>query len=56
MENEMQKVSFAVACKQYFGMKPNQTLGEFSQELKQLTDKDKEDFKRWFPSVGYEIV
>lgn len=52
----MEKVSFAKACKEYFGMKPGQTLSDFLAELKELTEKDREELKAMFPSVGYEIV
>lgn len=52
----MEKVSFVVACKRYFGMKPEQTMGQFAQELKALTDKDRQDLKAMFPSVGYEVT
>jgi hypothetical protein len=34
-------LSFTAAVSRYFGKKPNQTLTEFGNELKALTDKDK---------------
>jgi hypothetical protein len=34
---------FMVACKVYFQQKEGQTLGEFSEECKALTAKDKLD-------------
>jgi len=34
---------FIVACKAYFGFKPNQTLLEFKQEVAQLTPQDRLD-------------
>ena len=34
-------LGFAVACKKFFGMKPDQTLAEFSAEIKALTAEDR---------------
>lgn len=52
----MRKVSFMVACKEYFGMKPEQKLGEFMMEIRQLTDADRTELSALFPSVGFEII
>jgi hypothetical protein len=52
----MKQTSFAVACKDFFGFKPGQTMTDFMNELRQLTDKDKADLTKMFPSVGYEII
>jgi hypothetical protein len=52
----MKQLKFVAACKDYFGFLPNQSLGEFLAEVKQLTDKDRSDLKIMFLSVGYEIV
>ena len=35
--------------------KEGQSLSEFTAEYKQLTDKDKADFKAWFEAEGVEI-
>jgi hypothetical protein len=51
----MEKVSFVVACKKFFGLREGQKLSDFIQELKRLTEQDKADLKAMFPSVGYEI-
>ena len=51
----MKECSFATACMEYFGKKPNQTTAEFVQELKQLTDADRAELSALFPSVGYTI-
>lgn len=40
---EEKKTGFIVACKSYFGFKPDQTLLEFKNEVKELTPKDRED-------------
>lgn len=51
----MKETTFAVACKEFFGFREGQKLGDFMHELKQLTDKDRADLIAWFPSVGYTI-
>lgn len=51
----MQTLTFAAACKHYFGLHPGQTLQEFTAELKKLTPEDKAELIRLFPSVGIEI-
>lgn len=33
--------------------KPEQSMVEVMNELKQLTEKDMEDFKVWFTAAGY---
>ena len=35
--------SFVKACQNFFGRKPGQTLGEFAQEIKQLTQADRDE-------------
>jgi hypothetical protein len=40
---EQKPTSFIVACKSYFGFKPNQTLLEFKQEVAALTPEDRAD-------------
>jgi hypothetical protein len=52
----MKQATFTAACKDYFGYKPMQTLGEFMQEVKALNDDDRAYFKREFVKVGYEIT
>jgi len=52
----MQIMSFTAACKQYFGYKQGQTLGEFMNEVKELTPSDRLYFIKLFPSIGIEIA
>lgn len=52
----MQTMTITTACKNYFGYKPGQTLGEFMAEVKALTPDDREYFKREFVKVGIEIT
>lgn len=34
---------------------PNQSLLEFKNEVSKLTDKDKQDFTRWFNEAGLPV-
>ena len=55
----MQSMTFTKACVTFFGRdrgEVKQTLQEFSAELKALNDKDRDDLKAMFPSVGIEII
>jgi len=47
--------SFIAAMKHFFGFKPNQTLQEFSAEIKVLTPADKEYFAQGLRQNGYDI-
>ncbi len=48
-------ITFTKACHDYFGRKPDQSLGEFQQELKALDDENRAYFKREFLKIGIEI-
>lgn len=50
------KQTFAVACKQFFGLRPNTTTSDFMGELKALTPQDKADLRAEFLKVGIEII
>lgn len=39
--SEIKPASFIVACKEYFGFHPEQSLQEFQAEVKQLTAEDR---------------
>ena len=50
-------MTFAVAMKQYFGIKEGQTLKDFQDEIRKLTVKDREDFTGWLEKeLGITIV
>jgi hypothetical protein len=53
---DMKNMTFVMACKQHFGYKDGQTLQEFSQELKQLTEQDKNDLIIAFRSIGIDAT
>lgn len=40
---ELKPTSFIVACKEYFGFTPGQTLLQFKEEIAALTPKDRAD-------------
>ena len=50
------QMSFVMAMKDYFGLRPNTTNVGFMQELKALSDEDKAWFRAELPKVGYELV
>jgi hypothetical protein len=53
---EPKKLTFMAACRDFFGLKDGQTAMEFGKELKQLTDKDREEIKAGLAAIGYEII
>ena len=51
-----QPQALVVVMKHFFGLKPGQTLQEFSGELKSLTPEDRAEFTAYFNSQGIEIA
>ena len=52
----MEKMSFVGAAKKFFGYKDGQTLKEFSEELKKLTEQDRKDLTPMLEeALGVEI-
>ena len=45
-------MGFASACKQFFGLKPNQTMAQFAAELRELTPADKLELWEYFQTHG----
>ncbi len=41
----METISFMIACIRFFGILENQTKLQFGQEVKQLTEKDRQELK-----------
>ena len=56
MEPTIKKLGFAAACLQFFGKKDKQSNMEFMQELRSLTNEDREYLTREFRTVGIEII
>lgn len=42
---EAKPISFLVAAKKFFGLKPGQGLGDFRDEVNCLTDADKDELR-----------
>jgi len=52
----METMSFIKACSTFFGRREGQSLAEFGQEIKALTEQDRKDLIEMFPSVGITIT
>ena len=51
---ELKNCTFIMACREFFGMLPGQTLQEFAKEVRELTVDDKKYFIELFKTVGYD--
>jgi len=51
----MKEMSFIPACKDFFGMKHGQSLGDFMKECKELTDADRAEITAGLEANGYKI-
>lgn len=51
-----ERKSFVVQCKNFFGLKPGQSLAQFSAELKQLTVDDKADLSMMLEKEGFPVL
>lgn len=52
---EQKETSFTAACKDFFGLRPEQSLRGFMDEVKRLTDADKAEIKQGLEKQGYLI-
>lgn len=50
------QMKFASAMMDFFGRHPGQTLSQFMEELRALSDAERAWFKANLAKVGYEIV
>lgn len=48
-------VTLTKAIHDFFGKKPNQTLGEFQNEIRALDEADRAYFVREFAKIGVEV-
>ena len=53
--DQTKTVSFASACKDFFGYKEGEGMREFMAEIKALTDTDRAEIKEGLSKVGYNI-
>lgn len=51
----MKSMTWAGACKNFFGLKPGQTLQEFGAEIKALTPGDKAEMISLFKTVDITV-
>jgi len=49
-------MSFVEAMRDYFGLLPGQTMSQFFQEIKVLSDTERAEFKAMLATVGYVII
>lgn len=56
MPETLKNCTFIMACREFFGMLPGQTLQEFAKEIRELPTKDKADMIEMFKSVGYDAT
>ena len=56
MEKPDKPMSLVVACKHFFGFKHGQTMSEFMNEIRELNDAEKAEFKRLLQGIGYTIT
>lgn len=48
----MEEKSFVLACKEFFGLKPGQTAGQFLQETKALSNEDRKEIAEGIVKVN----
>lgn len=57
METTVEKISFISACVRFFGTKPGQTKLDLGKEVKQLTQKDRDEMTPELAAcLGVEIT
>lgn len=50
------ETSFPTAMREFFGLKPGETLKDFLVELRGLNDKDRAYFRALLEGAGYKIT
>jgi len=53
---EPKKMTFMMACRDYFGLHPGQTNMAFAEEIKALTPDDKTEIAAGLQANGYQIM
>ena len=53
MAEVVKKMAFSGRMKEYFGLKPQQTVVQFAQELKEIAPKDKLEFCDMLNAAGF---
>ena len=53
----MDKITFVMACKEFFGVKPGQSLAQFAGELRDIPPADKAELAALLtPILGKEVT
>lgn len=52
----MKHCTFIMACREFFGNKPGQSLQEFAAEIRALTAEDRAELIEMFRTVGYDAT
>ena len=55
MDTTKEYISSIMAIRDFFGMKPDETIAQFMEELKTLTKEDREELTRLLIKLGYKI-
>jgi hypothetical protein len=53
---ELKHCTFIMACREFFGMLPGQTLQDFAKEVKELSPAERTQFIEMFRTVGYDAT
>lgn len=48
-------MTFIAACRQFFGMKPGQSLTDFGKEIRELPQKDREEIAAELRKAGLDV-
>ncbi len=52
----MKEMTFVQACKDFFGMQPNQKPIDFMKEVRALNEKDRSEITTGLEQNGYKII
>ena len=55
MLEDVKPISFIAACRKHFGYRESEGLKEFSEEIKALTPKDREEMTEGFAQIGIAV-
>jgi hypothetical protein len=53
---ELKHCTFIMACREFFGMKPGQSLQEFAKEVRELSLEERASYIEMLKTVGYDAT
>lgn len=53
---DLKHVTFIMACREFFGLLPGQTLQDFAKEIRALSEAERANFIEMFRSVGFDAT